>query len=102
MNSIRTIYLYIVCFITLGMVVSGIASVVNNIASYYYPDSYVFFENKYDNYVYDYSEEEENEIEKENFKNERIKNAIVSGAVIIIGGIMYKYHWKIIERERNK
>ena len=69
MNNIRTIYLYIVCFITLGMVVSGIASVVNNIASYYYPDSYVFFENKYD----DYSEEEENEIEKENFKNERIK-----------------------------
>lgn len=61
-----------------------------------------FFENKYDDYVYDYSEEEENEIEKENFKNERIKNAIVSGAVIIIGGIMYKYHWKIIERERNK
>ena len=51
MNNIRTIYLYIVCFITLGMVVSGIASVVNNIASYYYPDSYIFYENKYDKYV---------------------------------------------------
>ena len=55
-NNFRTMYLYIVSLITLGMIVGGIVSTVNNITSYFYPDSYVFFEqessNQYD--IYDY------------------------------------------------
>ena len=53
-NNFRTMYLYIVSLITLGMIVGGIVSTVNNITSYFYPDSYVFFEqessNQYDIY----------------------------------------------------
>ena len=103
-NNIRIIYLYIVSFITLGMIIGGISSAVNNVASYYYPDSYIFFENKANDkdYIYDYQEKRENEVRKENYKSERIKNAIVSGAVIVVGSIMYKYHWNIIEKERIK
>ena len=103
-NNFRTMYLYIVSLITLGMIVGGIVSTVNNITSYFYPDSYVFFEqessNQYD--IYDYEDTKNNEIKRENYKNEKIKNSVVSVAIIIVGGIMYKYHWKIIERERNK
>lgn len=110
-NNFRTIYLYIVAMITLGMIVGGIVSTANNIASYFYPDSYVFFEeespkysyDKYDmEYEYDYDTARQNLIEKENYKNEKIKNTIVSVAVIGVGAIMYKYHWKIIEKERVK
>ena len=109
MNSnIRIIYLYIVCFVTLGMIVTGISATVNSISSYFYPDDYVFFQtenNTYNNYTYytdDYNEAEQNEIEKENYKTEQIKNAVVSLAVFVIGVIMYKYHWNIIEKEKNK
>ena len=42
-NNFRIIYLYIVCFITLSMIVGGIVATVSNIVSYIYPDSYVFF-----------------------------------------------------------
>ena len=100
-NNIRTIYLYIISFITLGMIVGGIASVVNNITLYYYPTSYIFFnEHNSNDYIYDYSESNEKKIQRENYKREKIKNTIVSVAVVIIGGIMYKYHWNLIEKER--
>ena len=105
-NNFRTIYLYIVSLITLGMIVGGIVSSVNNITSYFYPDSYVFFnettystDSKYD---YDYESSKNNLIERENYKNEKIKNTVVSVAVIVVGSIMYTYHWNIIEKERKK
>ena len=111
-NNVRTIYLYIVAFITLAMVVTGITSAVNNIAAYFFPSSYVFFEDVDDDYSYtsnnynydnEYYEEkkEKLEIERENYKTERIKNTVVSLVVIIIGAVMYKYHWNMIEKENE-
>ena len=103
-NNFRTMYLYIVSLITLGMIVGGIVSTVNNITSYFYPDSYIFFEqessNEYD--IYDYEDKRNNEIKRENYKTEKIKNSVVSIAIIVVGVIMYKYHWNIIEKERIK
>lgn len=106
-NNFRTIYLYIVSLITLGMIIGGIVATVNNITSYFYPDSYVFFEKESSSkYIidddYDYDDTRNNQIKRENYKNEKIKNAVVSIVVIAVGGIMYKYHWNIIEKERAK
>lgn len=96
-NNFRTVYLYIICFITLSMIIGGIVATVNNITSYLYPDSYVFFET--DTYFGD--EAEENLIERQNYKNEKIKNMIVSIVVVAVGAVMYKSHWSTIEKERN-
>ena len=106
-SNFRIFYLYIVSLITLFIMIGGIVSTVNNITSYFFPDSYVFFETgetdkvEYD-YGYEYGSENNNEIRRQNYKNEKIKNAIVSLATIAVGGIMYKYHWNIIENERIK
>ena len=96
-NNFRTIYLYIVCFITLSMVIGGIVATVNSITSYIYPDSYVFFET--DTLIGD--EAEENLIKRQNYKKETIKNAIVSVVVVAVGAIIYKNQWTTIENERN-
>lgn len=104
-NNFRTIYLYIVALITLGMIIGGIVSTVNSIASYFYPDSYVFFnEEESTKYSFDddYESTRNNLIKRENYKREKIKNTIVSVAVVGVGVVMYKYHWKIIEKERVK
>lgn len=110
-NNFRTIYLYIVALITLCMIVGGIVSTVNYITSYFYPDSYVFYENidetdslKYDTSYNnnDFENTQNNLIERENYKKETIKNAVVSVAVIIVGTLMYIYHWNLIEKERIK
>lgn len=110
-NSFRTIYLYIVSLITLSMIIGGIVSTVNNVTSYFYPDSYVFFETETEthSYKYDtsYNDDEfettrNNMIRRENYKKQKIKNAVVSVAVIVVGAIMYRYHWNLIEKERIK
>lgn len=105
-SNFRTIYLYIVSLITLGMVVGGIVSTINNITSYFYPDSYAFFEQESSTYSidddYDYDTTRNNQIKRENYKNGKIKNTVVSLVVATVGGIMYKYHWNIIEKERVK
>lgn len=103
-SNFRTFYLYTVSLVTLIMIIGGIVSTVYNITSYIFPDSYVFFEDDYtkDYDYYDYDDTKNNEIRKQNYKNERIKNAVVSVVVIAIGGVMYKYHWNIIEKERIK
>lgn len=108
-SNFRTFYLYIISLIALTMIIGGIVSTVNNITSYFFPDSYVFFnEETVSDYDYSYNKEDENEtarkneIRRENYKNEKIKNVVVAVVVIVVGGIMYKYHWNIIERERVK
>lgn len=108
-SNFRTIYLYIVSFITLVMIIGGIVSTVNNITSYFFPDSYVFYKEETSNiysldyedkYQDDYEDTRRSEIRRQNYKTERIKNTVVSLVVIAVGGIMYKYHWNIIEKER--
>ena len=109
-NNFRTIYLYIVSLITLCMIIGGIVYTVNNITAYFYPDSYVFFEeettnnytNSYPVKEDDYNSERNKQIRKDNYKKERIKNAVVSIAVITVGAIMYRYHWNLIEKERKE
>lgn len=112
-SNFRIFYLYTVALITLIMIIGGIVATVNNITSYFFPDSYVFFEkdansedNVEDDIQYDYTNQANNEntkkteIRKQNYKNEKIKNIVVSIVVIVVGGIMYRYHWNIIEKER--
>lgn len=111
-NNFRTIYLYTISLITLCMFIGGIVSTVNNIASYFYPDSYVFYDNdttsSYDSTYRtnttsnDYSTTKSNQIKQNNYKKGKIKNAVVSVVVIVVGAVMYKYHWNLIEKERVK
>ena len=103
-SNLRTLYLYIVSFITLSMIVGGIMAAIGNISAYFLPDDSAFFEDNTSSSSYsysDYDEDEVNEIERLNYKNEKIKGAIVSVVVIAVGGIMYKYHWNMIEKERK-
>ena len=111
-KNFRTLYLYIISLITLGMIVGGIVGTVNNITAYFYPDSYVFYPDEIvdydyeDEYDYKYKTKEDAtriyEIRRENYKNEKIKNAVVAVAIIAVGTVMYKYHWSLIEKERKK
>lgn len=108
-NNFRTIYLYIVSLITLCMIIGGIVSTVNNITSYFYPDSDVFYEegNTIGNYDTSYNDDDYNStryylIKRENYKKAKTKNAVVSVAAIVVGAIMYRYHWNLIEKERMK
>ena len=118
-SNMRVFYLYVVCLITLIMFVAGIISGVYNLARLFYPTSYVFFEdNQQVSRTYSIygeiqetravrideetkKEKDQNTIRKNNYKKEAIKDVIISGLVITIGFLLYKYHWNTIEKERN-
>lgn len=117
-SNMRVFYLYVVSLIALIIFVSGIIAVVYNGARLAFPTSYVFYEDKMQNNYYldgeiktavekDYDsnntikEQKENKIRISNYKKEAVKDIIVSLLVIGIGFILYNYHWKTIERERN-
>ena len=103
-NNLRTLYLYIVSFITLSMIVFGVTTAVYSISSYFFPDDSAFFSSTTtSSSYYDDSDDDDetNEIERQNYKNEKIKDLIVSDVVIVVGAVMYRYHWKMIEKERK-
>ena len=116
-SNMRVFYLYVVSLIALIMFVSGIIAVVYNGARLIFPTSYVFYEDQTQDSFYsdgqiksaveknynsnDIQERSENRIRRRNYKNEAIKDVIVSMLVMGIGFVLYNYHWKTIEKERN-
>lgn len=96
-KHIRTIYLYIVAFITLCMIVFGIVFAVNNMASYYFPTVYYYMD--YDDYN-NSQQGYEKELLKEKRRN--VKSMISSLTVTLIGIPLYMYHWKTILKEESK
>ena len=90
-NNIRTIYLYIVSFISLVMIVGGIMSFVYSVVSYNYPvvsGYYSYKENEMFKYEDEYIED------KKQAERESLRNSILSVAVIGVGVPIHIYHWK--------
>ena len=90
-KNIRTLYLYIISFITLGMMVIGFVSFVNGIASYAFPTVsgyYSYDDDEYFKYNDEYIQD------KKDDKRESLRNTISSFAVIAIGTPLFVYHWK--------
>lgn len=96
-KKIRVIYLYLVCLITLGMILGGVVATISNIAEYMLPEKYITY-----TYNTTYGEEDgkEETIYEEREKNENLKNIIYSITVTAIAIPFYTYHWKKIEQER--
>lgn len=116
-KNIRTIYLYLICLITLFMVIGGLISTIYNVTEYIFPNNY------YRIYGYDYidSKEFENEPvsaqeyeeyikmqeidrlrDEQNNKRQDLKNIIYSATICIVALPVYLYNWRKIEKERTE
>lgn len=113
MSTIRIIYLYLVCLITIFMAVGGFVTAVNHISQYFFPTSYsyynypVYYEDEDYNdekfMEYDYKADQANqEIEKQNQKIRDLKASITSLALVAVSIPIFIYHWKKIELERKE
>lgn len=93
-KKIRIIYLYLVCLISLFLIVGGIVFTVNAVAQYFFPTNYY-----YSSSYYSYNERK---IEEENTKRANLRNAISSFALIAVSSPIFIYHWKKVEAERKE
>ena len=94
---IRTVYLYVICLISLFMVVGGLIAGINEIANIAFPSNYYsssYYDNNYDS-IKERQEEERRE------RNRNIKDVISSLSFVVVGLPIYLYNWNKIEKEKD-
>lgn len=102
--SLRNIYLYIVCLITLIMVIVGAAGTVRTIVEFIYPDpgGAMFFPSKAEPSKRDAEIaefEEQQELQRAQSTRQSALNLAGNIALVVIAGPLYVYHWRKIEGE---
>ncbi len=95
---IRIIYLYVICFITLLMIIAGFINTVNAVATYIFPSKYNYYYDKYDS---DYGSQQIM-IDEQNKRTRELKNIITSASILVVATPLFFYHWSKIENERKK
>jgi hypothetical protein len=106
-KSIRTLYLYIVSFLSLMAIVYGTVALVERITNYFYPVSYYSSYYNYNSYEdkytipNDYDAIMQRENEKRNEQIQTIKDIFTNLAIVLVATFIYSYHWKMIQKESN-
>ena len=117
-KNVRTIYLYLVCLITLFLMIGGFISAIYEISNLIFPSSYysTYLEDiKYDSEYKDlegqeaikYEQQYKEQWEKENAaqilreRNRTIKDIIYSFAFVVVALPIYAYNWRKIEEDKK-
>ncbi|MDI6713340.1 MAG: hypothetical protein QMD96_08890 [Anaerosomatales bacterium] len=105
--SLRNIYLYLVCLITLIMVIVGAVGVIRSGVELLYPEPTATMEPlpKDDSGKPVMDEEQwkqQQAVAKESSRRWAILNLVGNVALVIIAGPIYVYHWRKIEEEKSE
>lgn len=102
--SLRNIYLYIVCLITLIMVIVGAAGTVRTIVEFIYPDpgGAMFYPSKVEPAKQEAEIadlEKQEALQRAQSTRQSALNLAGNIALVVIAGPLYVYHWRKIEGE---
>lgn len=103
--SLRNLYLYLVCLITLIIVIFSAVNLVRGVVELAYPDPgyYGYYSEPVKEGEDGITEEEiarQEEIARDSQRRNAILGLVSSGAALLIAGPLYVYHWRKIETER--
>lgn len=106
MWSLRNIYLYLVCFVTLMMMIFGTVNIIGNITDIMYPTNFSYYSPKVESNTASPTESEKINAEnrkrhEENQKIQNKKNLVKSVSFVFIAIPVFVYHWRKIEYEKN-
>lgn len=101
--SLRNIYLYLVCLITLIMVIVAVVGLVRNVVELMYPDPYAYVEPApQDQQDADFDAEyyaAERERSEASQRRYTVLSLVGNAAMLLVAGPLYVYHWRKIETE---
>lgn len=101
--SLRNIYLYVVCLITLIMVIVGVINLVRSSVEIFYPDPYTsgpyFAPDEKNPELNEKQIAEERRRAEESGRRNAILGIVSSLATVLVAGPVYLYHWRKIEGE---
>jgi hypothetical protein len=101
--TLRNVYLYLVCLITLVVSLFAAVSLVRAVVSVAYPDPY--------NYGYYYPGdpamegvdeaeiERQQEIAEDGARRQAVLDVVSSATTLLIAGPLYLYHWRRVQKE---
>lgn len=100
--SLRNLYLYLVCLITLIMVIFSAVSLVRGAVELAYPDpGYYGFESPdRDPELTDEEIAARERAAADSQRRNALLGMVYSGALLLIAGPLYVYHWRRIQEER--
>lgn len=100
--SLRNIYLYLVCLITLIMVIVAAVGVVRSTVELVYPDPGYYYDMPVKEGADGMTQEEidkQNEMQEQQSRRQAVLNLVGNVAMLVVAGPLYVYHWKKIEVE---
>ncbi len=99
--SLRNIYLYLVCLITLIMVIVSVVGLVQNTVRLVYPEvGYYYSEPMKEGEGLTAEEiERQRELDEERARQQAIYSLVGNAAMLLVAGPLYIYHWRKIEVE---
>jgi hypothetical protein len=107
MSKLRNVYLYLVSFVALMMILSGLIFTAQNFTDVLFPTN-----TYYDTYPIDKEGnltaeekklyEENQKRNEENRRTDSKKSVAKSIAVVLVALPTFMYHWKKIEKEKNE
>lgn len=101
--SLRNIYLYLVCLITLIMVIVAVVGAVRATVELVYPDPGYYdvpIEKGGNSGMTQEQIDKQREIQLDQSRRQAVLNLVGSLAMVIVAGPLYVYHWRKIEIER--
>lgn len=104
--SLRNIYLYLVCLITLIMVIVAAVGLVRSAVELAYPDPYSYgiskpLDEKGQATMTDEEWQAEQDAQRKSAQRYAILDLVGNGAMLLIAGPLYVYHWRKIESEHG-
>ena len=108
-KNIRTLYLYIISFLSLMAIIYSSVSLVEKITNYFYPVAYYDSYNSYNTYDLNekYTTQDEYNVisakdtDKRNVQIQTIKDVFTDLAILLVATFIYSYHWKMVQKESN-
>jgi hypothetical protein len=101
--SLRNIYLYLVCLITLIMVIVSVVGIVRDTVKLVYPEVGYYYETPVDKGGNSGLTQEEidrqRQLDAERAKQQAIYSLVGNAAMLLVAGPLYVYHWRKIEVE---
>jgi hypothetical protein len=101
--SPRNIYMYVVCLITLVIVIFATVNLVRAVVELAYPDpsAYISFPRPIDDKLgMDQKQwDQQQEYQRQAAQRRAILSLVGNGAMLLLAGPLYIYHWRKIDRE---
>ena len=103
-TNLRSVYLYLVCLITLVMVIFAAVSAVRNTVGLLYPDPGSFaYEPVYGPEGQEELTDEQRDEREEAFQDAERRRAVLglvgAGTMLLLAGPAYLYHWRRVQAE---